>query len=92
VQLHGPRKGDPWALADRAILKLLQAGGNDTEAWDALVAAKPNRFVFESTLSLLRAFKTKLLGLKRTNKRMVSFKHQLLAAEKLLRAGSKTAW
>ncbi len=54
-QLGGVRAGDPWALADRALVTMLRSARADAAAaYSGLVRVSPPGYVFESVLETLR--------------------------------------
>jgi hypothetical protein len=59
-QLNGRREGDPWAMADLAMLRLLLASPEESAAWEDLSASKPYYFVLQSTLELLKGLSTEI--------------------------------
>lgn len=53
-QLEESRSGDPWALADLALLDLLGNTANATSAYSALYGVSPPEYVYRSALDTLQ--------------------------------------
>jgi len=84
-QLKLPRRGDPWALADQALVTMLLGQGDPASAYADLIAVSPPDYVYGSAIAALEP----LAGLELTvtlNSEIVNVTDNLKKALRLLNA------